>query len=136
MDRLETYVLGSRTDKTRIAGPDGQKEASWVVLGVVAEWFKAAVLKGESLVSPLSRRIRFLPCPSDQGSSSFPADSAQVALGRPCLPTKFPTQVEMASLVISGCALAFTLFSFWWMNWWPGRLWVAKPRSFAVVRPG
>ena len=28
MDQLETYVLGSRTDKTRTAGPAGQEETS------------------------------------------------------------------------------------------------------------
>jgi hypothetical protein len=41
----------------------------------------------------------------------------------------------MSSVVLGTCALLFTVFSFWWMNWRPGRLKVAKPRSFAVMRP-
>jgi hypothetical protein len=41
----------------------------------------------------------------------------------------------MAGVIIALCALGFTLFSFYWMNWRRGRLWVVKPRSFSVLRP-
>jgi hypothetical protein len=38
-----------------------------------------------------------------------------------------------AALVVSACALLFTLFSFWWMNWRRSSLIVAPPRSFAAA---
>jgi hypothetical protein len=37
------------------------------------------------------------------------------------------------AVVISVLALAFTLFSFWWMNWRPGKLVVTDPRSYAAI---
>lgn len=37
------------------------------------------------------------------------------------------------SVVLSVLALAFTLFSFWWMQWRPGKLVVTEPRSYAAV---
>ena len=37
------------------------------------------------------------------------------------------------ALVISISALIFTLFSFWWMNWRPGKLVVTEPRSYAAI---
>lgn len=45
------------------------------------------------------------------------------------------TTDQLSPLVVSGCALAFTLFSFYRMNWRRGRLVVAKPRGYAVARP-
>jgi hypothetical protein len=37
------------------------------------------------------------------------------------------------ALVISIAALLFTVFSFWWMNWRPGKLSVGRPRSYAAI---
>jgi hypothetical protein len=42
--------------------------------------------------------------------------------------------VMQNSLLISVCALVFTIVSFWWMNWRPGKLEVTTPRSFALGR--
>lgn len=39
----------------------------------------------------------------------------------------------MTELVISVLALVFTVASFWWMNWRPGRLRIGLPRSYAAV---
>ncbi len=36
-------------------------------------------------------------------------------------------------IVVSVCALTFALFSFWWMNWRPGKLRVSPPRSYAFA---
>jgi hypothetical protein len=44
--------------------------------------------------------------------------------------------MEKAALTISLCALAFTLFSFWWLNWRKGKIIVGSPRSFAAVSNG
>jgi hypothetical protein len=37
------------------------------------------------------------------------------------------------ALIISILALLFTVFSFWWMNWRKGNLFVATPRSYAAI---
>lgn len=37
------------------------------------------------------------------------------------------------AIVISVSALVFTLFSFWWMNWRPGKLITTEPRSYAAI---
>ena len=37
------------------------------------------------------------------------------------------------AIIISICALLFTVFSFWWMNWRRGKLHVTIPRSFAAI---
>jgi hypothetical protein len=36
------------------------------------------------------------------------------------------------AVIISIAALAFTVFSFWWMNWRKGKLIVGPPRTFAL----
>lgn len=41
---------------------------------------------------------------------------------------------DQSSFIISVLALGFTLFSFWWMNWRPGRLRVGDLRQFAAGR--
>lgn len=40
------------------------------------------------------------------------------------------------AIIISIAALAFTIVSFWWMNWHKGKLIVGPPRSFALASPG
>lgn len=40
------------------------------------------------------------------------------------------------AVIISIAALAFTVLSFWWMNWRKGKLIVGPPRSFALASPG
>jgi hypothetical protein len=37
------------------------------------------------------------------------------------------------ALIISILALFFTVFSFWWMNWRPGKLVLTEPRSYAAI---
>jgi len=38
----------------------------------------------------------------------------------------------IAAVIISVMALLFTVFSFWWMNWRPGKLRIGGPRSYAA----
>jgi hypothetical protein len=40
--------------------------------------------------------------------------------------------LETSAFVISTCALLFTLFSFWWMNWRKGKIQVGTPRTYAA----
>lgn len=42
----------------------------------------------------------------------------------------------MAPIVISISALAFTIFSFWWIHWRPGRLVIPRPRAYAAIGYG
>lgn len=42
------------------------------------------------------------------------------------------SQLNYPALVISSLALAFTIISFWWMNWRRGKLIVGEPRSYAA----
>ena len=37
------------------------------------------------------------------------------------------------ALIISICALFFTILSFWWLNWRRGKLYVSNPRLFAAL---
>jgi hypothetical protein len=41
--------------------------------------------------------------------------------------------MSQPALFISLMALLFTVFSFWWMNWRPGKLRVGRPRSYAAI---
>jgi hypothetical protein len=38
-----------------------------------------------------------------------------------------------SAIIISVLALLFTIFSFWWMNWRRGGLFVGAPRSYAAI---
>ncbi len=49
---------------------------------------------------------------------------------------EFISKLNNPSLIISCLALAFTLFSFWWMNWRKGQLIVGPPRSYAACSNG
>ncbi len=42
--------------------------------------------------------------------------------------------VDWIPLVVSASAISFTVFSFWWMNWRPGKLMVVRSRRFAAGR--
>jgi hypothetical protein len=44
--------------------------------------------------------------------------------------------MNIAALIISGMAVLFTLFSFWWMHWRRGKIIVGPPRSFAATSKG
>lgn len=37
-----------------------------------------------------------------------------------------------SAIIVSICALAFTIISFWWMNWRTGKLHISGPRSYAA----
>ena len=49
---------------------------------------------------------------------------------------EFISKLNNPSLIISCLALAFTIFSFWWMNWRKGQLIVGPPRSYAACLNG
>ena len=41
--------------------------------------------------------------------------------------------MEVVALVISLVALLLTLIGLWWSNWWPSRLLIAEPNTYAAV---
>lgn len=41
--------------------------------------------------------------------------------------------IEKMTIFFSLCALGFTIYSFYWMNWRPGKLHVTPPKTFAAA---